>query len=150
MVYNKVKTWRRLNMTLGSAIRRLRGERNLQLNELAVSIEQDPSYLGKIERGKIENVSSRLVGRIAEALDVSTDYLYVEAGWLRADHDPRELNLMEQRLISIIRAIPSPDIRQRVLEELIWIAQVARDADLARRPALKLVAEKGEAYKEEG
>jgi len=134
-------------MALGPTIRRLRQERQLQINELAMRLSRpDPSYLGKIERGEVPNLSSELMAQIAMALDVSIDYLYMEAGVLPADHDPGELDSTERDLIRAIRGIGSPSVRQRVLEQLTWIAEVARDADLARQPRLKLAAEEHEEY----
>jgi len=123
-------------MALGATIRRLRRERDLNINDLAKLVgAKDPSYIGKIERGKIPNLSSELVAGIARALDVSIDYLYMEAGWLSAQYDPGKLDLGEQGLIAAIRSIPTPSVRQLLLEQFTWIAKTARDADLARQPA---------------
>jgi len=108
----------------------------------------EQSHLSKIEREVHETVNARVLARIAMALQVSADELMEEAGWLppsdRADH----LRAAEQKLVNTIRAIPTTKVRDRVLEQFTWIAEVARDADVARQPALRLVAEEDEGYGE--
>ena len=149
MTYNGGILRRRVIMTLGPTIRRLREERGLKVYQLGNLIGVDASYVGRIEKGRVENVGSELIGKIAEALQVSTDYLYAEGGWLPPLYDPGELDLTERRLIEMLRSIPTASLKQRVLEQLTWIAEVARDADLARQPALRLAADEREGYQAE-
>lgn len=59
----------------GEAIRLLRGARGWSLRAFAARVEISPPYLSKIETGMAANVSPRIVGRIAHALDVPTDAL---------------------------------------------------------------------------
>jgi len=108
----------------------------------------EQSHLSKIEREVHETVNARVLARIAVALQVSADELMEEAGWLPPRQRTDRLRAAEQNLIDALRAIPTARLRDRVVEQFTWIAEVARDADLARRPALKLIAEEDEGYGE--
>ena len=137
-------------MTLGKAVERLRLERGLNQNEFARRAGwNDPSRVSKLEHDRFPEPRASTIADIVRALDVSADYLFMEAGWLPADYQPGELDFGERRLITAVRQIPTPSVRQRTLEMLTWVAETGRDADLARRPALKLVAEDREQYEEE-
>ena len=136
-------------MSLGKAIERLRLERRLTQNQLATLMGWDPSRVSKIERDAVPRISARALADIGKALDTSMDYLYSEAGWIPALYDPVELDLGERRLLRTIRGVPTSSLKQRVIEQLTWIAQVARDADLARQPALRLAADEREGYQAE-
>ena len=59
--------WERL---VGQNIRRLRLERQLSQEEVAHRVGIVTSYFGEIERGR-RNPTIRVLGRIADALDVS-------------------------------------------------------------------------------
>lgn len=66
-------------VSLGAAIRRVRRERDLSQEQLALSAEVDVSYLGRVERG--DNAAALLtLKRIADALGVSMASLMSEAG----------------------------------------------------------------------
>jgi transcriptional regulator with XRE-family HTH domain len=54
---------------VGSAIRKFRLSRELTIEELALSAQVDPRYLGSIERGR-GNPSVAVLGRLANALHV--------------------------------------------------------------------------------
>ncbi|TDF66052.1 helix-turn-helix domain-containing protein [Cupriavidus sp. L7L] len=66
-------------VALGDAIRRIRKERGLSQEQLALSAEIDVSYLGRVERGD-NNVAVLRLERIAEALGVTMAKLMAEAG----------------------------------------------------------------------
>ncbi|EYS98173.1 DNA-binding protein [Cupriavidus sp. SK-4] len=65
-------------VALGDAIRRIRKERGLSQEQLALSAEIDVSYLGRVERGD-NNVAILRLQRIAEALDVTMARLMAES-----------------------------------------------------------------------
>ena len=137
-------------MTLGIILRRLREERGWSQGQLSVRSGVDQSHLSKIERDVHETINARVLARIADALNISTDYLMIEAGWLHREPPSINPSFAEQRLLDIIHQIPSARIRSKVLEQFTWIAQVARDADLARQtPSLRQAAEAREEYEEE-
>ena len=137
-------------MTLGSSLRRLREERGWSQGQLAVHSGVQQSHLSKIERDVHDTINARVLARIADALNVSTDYLMVEAGWLEPRPAIPELTFAESRFFQIIRQINSTRLQIKVLEQLTWIAEVARDAGLARQtPALKLAAEGREEHDKE-
>ncbi|MFM0454957.1 helix-turn-helix transcriptional regulator [Paraburkholderia nemoris] len=65
-------------VALGAAIRRVRRERGLSQEQLALSAEVDVSYLGRVERG--DNAAALLtLKRIADALQITMASLMDEA-----------------------------------------------------------------------
>lgn len=137
-------------MTLGNAIRRLREARGWTQGQLAIKSKVGQSHISQIERGGSRKVSAEVLSKVASVLNVRVDYLCQEAGWLPRTEVLRDPSSAESVLVEMIRSIPTPHIQDRLLEQFTWIAEVARDADLARKPALKLVAESKEEYEEEG
>ena len=136
-------------MTLGTTLLWLRRERGWTQGKLSANSGVSQSHISKIEHDEYEDVSARIVAQLASALEVSTDYLCEEAGWLLERPRPEELAPAEHQLIETVRAIPTARIRQKVLEQFTWIAQVARDAGLARlQPLLGLATEGREEYEE--
>ncbi|WP_042885914.1 helix-turn-helix domain-containing protein [Cupriavidus necator] len=65
-------------VALGDAIRRIRKERGMSQEQLALSAEIDVSYLGRVERGD-NNVAILRLERISEALGVTMARLMAEA-----------------------------------------------------------------------
>lgn len=63
---------------LGDALRRLRLEREISQEHLALMAEVDRSYVGRVERGD-NNVAVLTLLRLAAALDVSLEALMHEA-----------------------------------------------------------------------
>lgn len=66
-------------VALGQAIRRMRKERDMSQEQLALSAEVDMSYLGRVERGD-NNVAVLRLKRIADALGMTMTELMAEAG----------------------------------------------------------------------
>jgi len=135
-------------MTLGTTIRALREARGWSQGQLEVHSGVRQTQLSAIERGVHETVNARTLAKIAQALQVSADYLLRQAGWLEDHIELEEPTPAEQFLIDTIRDVETQSIRDKLIEQFTWIAEVARDADLARRPALKLIAEEDEGYGE--
>lgn len=76
--------WRRI---VGANVRRLRKERGLSQERLALSAEMDLRYLGGIERGE-HNPTVDMLGRLAFALEVHPRDLFEELnGELAANED---------------------------------------------------------------
>ena len=67
----------RLELILGSNVRRLRKAAGLSQEALAADCEIDMRYLGGIERGQ-ENPSLAVIGRIATALKAVPAELLIE------------------------------------------------------------------------
>lgn len=61
--------------SLGDRIRALRDQRGLTVRQLAARAETSPGTITKLEHGKRAQISFDLVMRLAEAFDVSLDYL---------------------------------------------------------------------------
>jgi transcriptional regulator with XRE-family HTH domain len=60
---------------LGERLHALRRRRHQTLRELGTQAEVNYVTLSKIERGKMPQVSADIVGRLADVLEVSVDYL---------------------------------------------------------------------------
>ena len=119
-------------MTLGTTLRRLRDERGWSQGQLAVHSGVDQSHLSKIERDVHETINARVLARIADALNISTDYLMVEAGWLEPRPNISGLTFAESRLFSVVRQIKRPTLRAKLLEQLTWIAEAVYQAETAQ------------------
>jgi transcriptional regulator with XRE-family HTH domain len=65
-------------LALGGAIKRIRLERNISQERLALLAEVDRSYVGRVERGD-NNVAILTLVRLANALDISLSKLMKEA-----------------------------------------------------------------------
>lgn len=65
-------------VALGDAIRRIRLEKGISQEKLALLAEVDRSYVGRVERGD-NNVAVLTLARLAKALDVSLSELMEEA-----------------------------------------------------------------------
>ena len=77
---------------LGAFIRAQRQMANLSLRELAAMTEVSNPYLSQIERG-LSEPSARVLKTIAEALNLSAEALFAQAGLMpesppRADNAP--------------------------------------------------------------
>ena len=65
-------------VALGDAIRRIRLEKGISQEKLALLAEVDRSYVGRVERGD-NNVAVLTLARLAKALEVSLANLLAEA-----------------------------------------------------------------------
>ncbi len=65
-------------LALGGAIKRIRLERNISQERLALLAEVDRSYVGRVERGD-NNVAILTLARLANAMDISMSKLMKEA-----------------------------------------------------------------------
>lgn len=66
-------------VALGEAIRRLREEKDLSQESLALLAEVDRSYVGRVERGT-NNAATLTLKRLANALGLTLAELITEAG----------------------------------------------------------------------
>ena len=64
---------------LGDAIRRVRLEKGLSQEKLALLADVDCSYVGRVERGD-NNVAVLTLARLVRAMDMSIAEIMVEAG----------------------------------------------------------------------
>lgn len=85
-------------MKFGRLIRHAREHRNIGLNEFARHIRVSPAYLSRIERGREKPPQDYLVTRIADALELSHDQMFVAAGRL-----PPDLQTRLDEVVAIIR-----------------------------------------------
>ena len=65
-------------VAFGSAVRRVRVERGMSQEALALAADVDRSYLGRVERGD-SVIALLVVARIARALGVTVEQIMAEA-----------------------------------------------------------------------
>jgi transcriptional regulator with XRE-family HTH domain len=85
-------------MSLGQAIRSIRQEAGLSQKDLAAVVGIDQSYLSMIESDQRRNPGTRIVARLAQALQVSMDDLAARAGYLPRHKVPDPLAEQALRL----------------------------------------------------
>jgi transcriptional regulator with XRE-family HTH domain len=104
------------NNLLGSFIRAQRQMANLSLRELSAMTEVSNPYLSQIERG-LSEPSARVLKAIAQALDLSAEALFAQAGLMpestRLDDnstetalrtDPRLTESQKRALLAVYRS----------------------------------------------
>lgn len=85
---------------LGSFIRAQRQLADLSLRQLASLSNVSNAYLSQVERG-LHQPSFKVVSSIAEALNLSTEYLLSQSGWLRpAEDGEREATGVEASVLA--------------------------------------------------
>lgn len=141
-------------MTLGETIARLRDQRGWSQGMLAVRSGMKPTQISRIERDVHKTINARNLARLADALSVSADYILTEVGWLTAKQDSIITPMVpEQRLLNTIRAIDSPHIRHKVLEQLTRIAEtvlnVEKAEELNELNLVRKAAERRTSYQED-
>lgn len=94
---------------LGSFIREQRGSAEMSLRGLASKAGVSNPYLSQIERG-LRKPSADILQRVAEALRISAETLYVKAGFLDADRDDLAARIEQDPQLT--------DRQRRVLLEL--------------------------------
>ena len=112
---------------LGEIIRRQRELGELSMRQFAELVGISNPYLSQIERG-LREPSERVVAAIAEALHVSADSLYEQAGMSPDANDDQA-----SAVVDAIRADPRLTGRQR--QALLEVYQAfTADAGAPRRP----------------
>src|SRR6266567_886816 len=66
---------------LGAHVAKLRRERNVSIRRLAGLAKVDATWLSRLERGLYDSPDARTLYRLARALDVDVNELYLEAGF---------------------------------------------------------------------
>lgn len=106
--------------TIGENIRRTRNIRKISINTLAKIANVSLGYLSDLENGKMNNPSDKVLEAIAEALNVTSDYLRglsitavieqrLEALNMPLDVLCKKTGLSEQYLLKLDTIIPTPD-----------------------------------------
>ena len=90
-------------MTLGQAIRAIREQVGLSQKELADAVGIDQSYMSMIESGQRCNPGTRIMARLAQALQVSIDDLAARAGYLPQHDEPDPL---ADQALRLFRQLP--------------------------------------------
>jgi transcriptional regulator with XRE-family HTH domain len=120
--------------TLGQIIRRQRELSRMSMRQFATMAGISNPYLSQIERG-LRAPSERVLESIAEALQVSVDGLYEEAGI-----DPAAVDEPEPAVLAAIREDPRLTSRQRsalceVYESFTAGASATSGGGRRRRPS---------------
>ncbi len=92
-----------VTMPLGEKIRQLRSERGWSQGELAARLGGDPGQISRYETGKI-SPSIDVVVKLAEAFDVSADYLLIDGATRRPLRAP--VDLLGERLAQLDQLTP--------------------------------------------
>jgi transcriptional regulator with XRE-family HTH domain len=92
-----------MTMPLGEKIRQLRSERGWSQGELAARLGGDPGQISRYETGKI-SPSVDVVVKLAEAFDVSADYLLIDGAARRPLRAPADL--LGERLAQLDQLTP--------------------------------------------
>jgi transcriptional regulator with XRE-family HTH domain len=92
-----------VTMPLGERIRQLRAERGWSQGELAARLGGDPGQISRYETGKI-SPSIDVVVKLAEAFDVSADYLLIDGAARRPLRAPTDL--LGERLAQLDQLTP--------------------------------------------
>ena len=79
---NKYVVNEKYRLKLGEFIRKIREQKNLGLNQLAVKISVTSSLLSKLENGSIQKISPFLLKELAEGLKIDYKELYKIIGYL--------------------------------------------------------------------
>ena len=90
-------------MVLGEKIKTLRKRQGLSQEELSERVEINATHLSRLETGKYQP-SIDVLKRLADALEVSTDYLLSPD-----DEEPAEVHIANRPLAERIRLIDSLD-----------------------------------------
>ena len=85
-------------LPLGDRLKQLRGEHGWSQADLAAKIGTDPGQISRYENGRM-TPSAEAVVRLAEILDVTTDYLLIDDSPRRPLHAPE--NVLGDRLNAI-------------------------------------------------
>ena len=92
-----------MTMPLGEKIRQLRSERGWSQGQLAARLGGDPGQISRYETGKI-SPSIDVMVKLAEAFDVSADYLLIDGTARRPLHTPT--GLLGERLNQLDQLTP--------------------------------------------
>jgi transcriptional regulator with XRE-family HTH domain len=85
-------------LPLGERLKHLRQEHGWSQADLAAKVGTDPGQISRYENGKM-TPSAEAVVRLAEILDVTTDYLLIETSPRRPLHAPE--NILGDRLNTV-------------------------------------------------
>ena len=106
--------------TFGETIKRLRREQGLTQRQLAGELKIDFTYLSKLENGRGEKPSEKLVRGLAKRLRADPEELLALAGRV-----PEEIGELAQRNLSFARLIRRlPQMSDRELEKIYKEANV--------------------------
>ncbi len=104
--------------TLGQFIRRLRGEKNLGLREMARQVDISPAYLSRVETDEEKTPpAEETLKAIAEALAADLDTLMHLAG--RVPSDVGEMIKEDPHLPQFLRTARSRGLTGKELEQLL-------------------------------
>ena len=93
-------------MTVGQKIKKMRLNKNMTQDELAIKINTTKQTIHKYENGIISNIPSSKISDIAKALDTTPDYLM---GWSSESKSESKLNF---ELIELINSLTSDQARE--------------------------------------
>jgi len=108
-------------MDFGSRIRELRKERGISLRDLADRVKIDFTYLSKIENGKVEPPSERIIKLVAQELDTDSEELLNLAGKVSSEQIRKAVESNPSVGI-LLRKIQSRNLTNEQIEGMVKIA----------------------------
>lgn len=114
----------------GSYLKHWRGERGFTLRRMAESLQVDPSYLSRLERGDIASPSDDVLDRLPQVLEKSREEIYLAAGRIT----PELAEILELGLPFAVESAAAPLV---MLQEKL----TPQFAELHGRPLHELVSQ---------
>ena len=103
--------------TINERIGDLRTSRGLSQKELCDMIGLVPSQLSRIEQGKIQNISSDILIKLSQALNVSTDYILgLTTLSVQKSYDISELGLSQGAVKALVTSLIDVQTLNKLLE----------------------------------
>ena len=98
-------------LSFGETIKKLRRECDLTQRQVAEKVGIDVTYLSKLENGRGEMPSEKLIRELSSVLDADPEELLALAG--RVPNEIRELALADVDFARFLRKIPEMDEPER-------------------------------------
>jgi transcriptional regulator with XRE-family HTH domain len=108
-------------MDFGSSIRKLRKERGISLRDLADRVKIDFTYLSKIENGKVDPPSERIIKLVAKELDTDSEELLNLAGKVSSEQIRKAVESNPSVGI-LLRKLQSRNLTNEQIESMVKIA----------------------------
>ncbi len=109
-------------MDFGSRIRELRVKKDLNLRDFAQRIGIDFTYLSKIENGKVEPPSEKIIRVMAKELDVDAEELLALAGKFSSE-EMRQAVQANPKVGLLLRKLQTRSLTKQQIEQMIKITR---------------------------
>lgn len=108
---------------IGDVIASLREQRGWSMGQLALYSGLTTGAISQIENGITKNPLGETIGKLANALGISPNYLYEQAGWYESRENPT-LPPEVLELAEVVDAYPEGPAREQATQMIIDIALI--------------------------